>query len=299
MPIIPEGEIASDFKIPTNNSGHGNVLKVGRGISVYWDLQPTNTWLEHKHPTAQIVLALDPVEAEMAWQCGSEIRSERCSNPHLWCVPPDCPHSASWTGRSAMVVFYVERELMREECQQELTEGVVLPLAPLLQQDYLIARLCRRFHDHCHRRRLMAEPMMFASAIMLSVAVLHLCIDRIATGKHRARGLGDKRMEKLAHFLDAHFREPLTPAKLAAAMNMSVDHFGRMLRHSTGLPPMEYVWKCRLHHARLLLESGEWKVAQVAAECGFYDQSHLDRRFRKEFGCSPGFVIPATAKGNG
>lgn len=214
----------------------------------------------------------------------------------MWCVPHDTPHAAVWTGKAAMVVFYVERELVREECRAELLCGVVLPLAPLLQQDYLLARLCDRFRDHCHRRKLMSEPMMFANAIMLSIAVLHLCIGKIATGTRRSRGLADKRMELLAHYLEKHLRDRLTPTILASAVGMGVDHFGRMLRVSTGLPPMKYVWRCRLHRARLLLESGEWKVAQVAAECGFCDQSHLDRRFRKEFGCTPGFVIPAAAR---
>lgn len=279
-----------NFKIPINNSGCGNVLKISRGISVYLDVQPSNTWPEHQHPTAQIVLALDSVEAEMTW--GRRLAcKEICAVPHLWCVPHDTPHAATWTGTAAMVVFYVERELVREECLAELANGVVLPLAPLAQQDYLLARLCSRFREHCHRRQLMSEPMMFAGAIMLSIAVLRLCIGRSASARH-SRGLSGKRMELLAHYLEDHLREPLTPAALAAVVGMSEDNFSRMLRHSTGLPAMKYVWRCRLHRARLLLESGEWKVAQVAAECGFCDQSHLDRRFRREFGCTPGFVIP-------
>jgi transcriptional regulator GlxA family with amidase domain len=55
---------------------------------------------------------------------------------------------------------------------------------------------------------------------------------------------------------------------------------------------MKHVWGFRIHRARQLLETGQFKVAQVAAETGFYDQSHLDRQFRKEFGVSPGSVIP-------
>lgn len=292
MPYTPAGNLPQGFEIPQNNSGHGNVLKVGRGVSVYVDFQPPNLWRKHQHQTAQIVLALDPVASHMRWWHGHTPVEETYTMPHVWCLPHDTPHTVAWSGTAALVVLYVEREFLLEECGAELTEGVVFPLAPLAQQDYLIARFVRKFHDHCHRRRLLSEPMFFAGAILLSAAVLHLCLGRTAAKRRSACGLSEKRLEVFAHFLQNHLREPLTPAVLAAAVGMSEDHFGRMLRLATGLPPMQYVWRCRLHHARLLLETGEWKVAQVAAETGFCDQSHLDRRFRKEFGCTPGFVIP-------
>lgn len=292
MPNSQNGRSAPEIEAPTNSSGHGNVLKVGRGISIYCDLQPSNAWPEHRHSTTQIVLALDPVDTDVQWGNDQKHR-ESCSVPHLWCVPHGTYHSATWTGKAAMVVFYVERDLVVEECQAELKEGMVFALAPLLQQDYLFAQLCSRFREHCHRRKLMSEPMMFACAIMLSVAVLHLCIGRSRARNGCLRGLSKHQMEILAHFLENRLRDPLTPTELAAMMGISVDHFGRMLRLSTGLSPMRYVWRCRLHRARQLLETGNWKVSEVATECGFFDQSHLDRRFRREFGCTPGFVIPS------
>jgi len=35
-----------------------------------------------------------------------------------------------------MVVFYLEREFVQEECGHEPAEGALLRLAPLVQQDY-------------------------------------------------------------------------------------------------------------------------------------------------------------------
>lgn len=60
-----DGEPHSTIRDSTNYSGHGIVLKIGRGVSAYYDLQPPNSWTEHEHSTAQIVMVLDSTDAHM------------------------------------------------------------------------------------------------------------------------------------------------------------------------------------------------------------------------------------------
>lgn len=291
MPIPPGGEPTLHFTKPANNSSHGNVLKVGRGVSAYWDLQPPNSWPEHRHSAAQLVLALDPVDATMTWRAKGHGRRADCTVPHFWYVPPDTPHSAEWRGTSGMLVLYVEQEFIREECGCDLDEGLLFSLAPFIHQDYLVSRICRRFHDLCHRRQHYSDPIALAGALLLAAAVLKSCLSRL---EGTSPGLSARRFDAVADCIEKRMREALTPAILSAAAGLSEHHFSRMFRRSTGTSPMKYVWRCRLHRARQLLETGEWKVAQVAVETGFYDQSHLDRQFRKEFGCTPGAVIPVS-----
>lgn len=285
-----DGEPHPPFRVPTNNSGHGNVLKVGRGVSVYYDLQPPNTWFEHQHPTAQIVMALEPTEAHMTWTLARRQHQQDCAVPHVWFVPENTPHTAEWRVRTAaMLVFYLERDFVREECGHDPAEGALLRLAPLVQQDYLVSRFCHNYRELCHRRGSMSEPMIVAGAILLSSAILRACARHVDAGEDRVRGLSDRRFDLISSHIDTHLGDPISPATLATLVGLSEDHFGRMFRRSTGRSPMKYLWRCRLHRARQLLEAGE-KVASVAAELGFCDQSHLDRKFREEFGCSPGSV---------
>lgn len=298
MPTSSVGNhFAPHFSIPLNNSGHGNALAVGRGISVYWDLQPPNTWLEHRHPAAQIVVALDPVDVELNWGLPGGVTSETTLIPHVWIVPHDMPHSATWRRRAAMLVFYVERSYVREECGCELVEGAILPLAPLIQQDYLVSRLCRRFHELCHQRRGLSELLVIAGATLLTSLILQAYLGRSKSPVTRGGGLSEKRLELVSLYIEQHLREPLTPALLAQAVNLPLSYFSRRFRISTGSAPMRFVWRYRVHRARQLLETGQWKVSAVAAETGFCDQSHLDRRFRREFNCAPGSVIPERSPG--
>lgn len=51
---------------------------------------------------------------------------------------------------------------------------------------------------------------------------------------------------------------------------------------------MSYLQRCRLEYAKQLLTHGELTIAEIAAITGFFDQSHLSRRFRKVTGMTPG-----------
>lgn len=267
---------------------------IGHGVSFYCDLQPPNHWPIHKHPAAQIVIALDPVRAEMRWKAGRKFLHAKVGTAHVWCLPPHVPHSARWRDSGAMLVIYLDPEFIRDECDDDLTEGVVLPLTPILQRDYLVARFCQRFHDHCHRRRRVSEAMLFAGATLLGAALM--LIARGHTEVKKGRRLGEQQIESIAAHIAANFRDPITPADLAKSIRMKADYFAKVFRNTMNEPVMKYVWSYRAHRARQLLETGSYTVAAVAAETGFTDQSHLHRHFKRVFKRSPGSVIPAVPR---
>jgi AraC-like DNA-binding protein len=64
-------------------------------------------------------------------------------------------------------------------------------------------------------------------------------------------------------------------------------HLVRAFRAEVGLPPYEYLTYLRVSRARELLQRGR-RVADAAAEVGFYDESQLHRHFRRIVGVTPG-----------
>jgi len=60
----------------------------------------------------------------------------------------------------------------------------------------------------------------------------------------------------------------------------------------TGLTPHAYQVQRRVALARRLIAQGE-PLAEVAAACGFADQSHMTRQFVRKYGVSPGMVAAA------
>lgn len=79
----------------------------------------------------------------------------------------------------------------------------------------------------------------------------------------------------------------LSITTLADLAGLSAFHFLRSFKQATGLPPHAYQIQRRLQMARRLLSDNN-SVIMVAAECGFADQAHFTRHFRKSYGLSPG-----------
>ena len=79
----------------------------------------------------------------------------------------------------------------------------------------------------------------------------------------------------------------VTVEQLAAACAMSPATFYRLFRQTVQKTPMQYLEEYRLKQAaqRLLFEKKT--LAQIAEECGYYDEFHLSRNFKKHYGVSP------------
>src|SRR5688500_19393642 len=96
------------------------------------------------------------------------------------------------------------------------------------------------------------------------------------------------RRTRLAHeYILKNLDQPITPDCLARAIGLSRFHFSRLFRQSTGESPMRYVQRCRVEHAKRLINQGDLRMIEIAVSLGFYDQSHFSRWFRKLVGMTP------------
>lgn len=89
---------------------------------------------------------------------------------------------------------------------------------------------------------------------------------------------------ELAH---ARCHERLRVDELAAVAGMSTDRLERAMRQALAISPKQYVLRLRAERAARLLATSDRSIAQVAAECGYYDQSQLTRQFRSHVGMTP------------
>jgi AraC-like DNA-binding protein len=78
-----------------------------------------------------------------------------------------------------------------------------------------------------------------------------------------------------------------TLAEMAAMTGLSRYQVLRRFDRAFGLPPHAWVLRVRGERARELIRDG-WTLAAAAAECGFVDQSHMNRAFVRQFGFTPG-----------
>jgi AraC-like DNA-binding protein len=81
--------------------------------------------------------------------------------------------------------------------------------------------------------------------------------------------------------------QPLDVETLANHAGMSTDQLERAFSHALGTSPKQYVLRARVEEAATQLATTNLPVAEVAARCGYYDQSHLTRQFAAITGLTP------------
>jgi len=86
----------------------------------------------------------------------------------------------------------------------------------------------------------------------------------------------------------------LTLNALAHEAGLSRYQFLRSFARVTGMTPHAYLMQRRLHRAHQLIGRG-MRLAEVAADSGFSDQSHMTRLFARSFGVAPGTYARALA----
>ena len=100
-------------------------------------------------------------------------------------------------------------------------------------------------------------------------------------------GLPPAAMRRVDEYMEAHLCENIELSMLAAIANLSVFHFAREFKRSTGLSPHTYLVRKRVERAKNMLARTNCSLTEIALAVGFSDQSHLARHFRKIVGSTP------------
>jgi AraC family transcriptional regulator len=93
--------------------------------------------------------------------------------------------------------------------------------------------------------------------------------------------------QRVKERLEEGFREHLRMQDLAHEAGIHPVHLARAFRKIEKQTPGAYQQRLQVRAACQLLPTPEWPLAAIAAECGFADQSHLTRVFRKLTGTTP------------
>jgi AraC-like DNA-binding protein len=87
-------------------------------------------------------------------------------------------------------------------------------------------------------------------------------------------------------YLDENYLEEFILDDLAKSFDLSVVHLIRVFKKEFGLPIHSYILNKKVHFAKELLSSN-LPIIEVAQNSGFFDQSHLNRSFKRIFQITP------------
>ncbi len=105
-------------------------------------------------------------------------------------------------------------------------------------------------------------------------------------------GLSRRQLRRVQELIEACASAPIASSPslsdLAAEANLSLHHFAREFRRSTGVTPYAYMLRRRLDRARHLVIQSSHSFAHIGTWSGFPSAAHFTNRFHREMGVSPG-----------
>ena len=93
-------------------------------------------------------------------------------------------------------------------------------------------------------------------------------------------------VQRAREYIEAHLDDAIELTTLAQICGRDRWQLSRDFRAVLGASPYRYAVLRRLDRARTLMRAGN-SLADVASACGFADQSHFTRHFKKTFGMTP------------
>ncbi|MEG4226805.1 AraC family transcriptional regulator [Microcoleus sp. N9_B2] len=121
----------------------------------------------------------------------------------------------------------------------------------------------------------------------LSLHVLHHYCAQKPKLQDFEGGLDPSKLQIVIDYINDYLNRDLHLGELANLVQMSPYYFTRLFKQSTGITPHQYVTKCRIDQAKLLLKQPEFSIAYISQQVGFHDQSHFSKTFGKIVGLTP------------
>jgi AraC family transcriptional regulator len=122
---------------------------------------------------------------------------------------------------------------------------------------------------------------------LTSLAVEALLLEMAVLKERSKNNLRPKWLSRATNIMHESFSSPLRMRQLAEEMRVHPAHFSRAFRRHFNCSPVEYLRRLRVEEARRLLLATSKCGATIAMQCGFSDQSHLNRSFLRQFGVTP------------
>jgi AraC family transcriptional regulator len=237
---------------------------------------PHRTVERHSHEEAHFVLVLSGLYVSTAVGAPAV-----ASGPILVFNPAGTTHRDTFEARASTV----EGRFLTLSVAAPVMEAAVSdhrnhPGGPRTLSDPDALRLAHRLASEC------ASGTNGAALASESLA-LGLVSAAIPPGESAAR-VPPRWLARARELLDDQCGQEVRIAELARAAGVHPVHLARVFRRFMGCTPGDYLRRRRLERAGVLLRETTRPLSELALNCGFADQSHFARAFKRHTGVTQG-----------
>jgi AraC family transcriptional regulator len=206
----------------------------------------------------------------------------------LFIMPGGMDFGVRLGGTLQTLHLYLRRAVI-EEVTQSIQAGdpKKLELLPsLADSDPLLERLMLGVRDTLHDD----DPSALPYVDYLGRAIAARLIRGYSTSPPPSRApvrMGRVHLRKAIDFMRANLENSIDLSAIACVAGLSPSHFAHQFRTAIGVAPHQYLMRLRTERAERLLSDTDTPIATIAFDCGFANQEHLTRIFKRRCGITP------------
>jgi AraC family transcriptional regulator len=151
---------------------------------------------------------------------------------------------------------------------------------------YAAEQILREMHTPSAAGRLLIETlsMSLSAHLIRQYSGTHI---PIMQSRNLEKPLDAKRLARVEEYIGHHLDQEFSVADLASIACMSVSHFSRAFRETTGKAPHAYVNEKRMALAKERLNDENWSLTDIALAAGFSSHANFTRAFKNTTGLTP------------
>lgn len=127
--------------------------------------------------------------------------------------------------------------------------------------------------------------------ISLNVRLAEFLLTVLECSRRNPKAALSAGISQILHHIDARIREPLGVGDLASHMGLSVSRFKTRFKNEIGIPPAEYVLRCKISEAKKLLARPGATVTDVAYALSFSSSQYFATVFKRYTGKNPRMLL--------
>ena len=162
-------------------------------------------------------------------------------------------------------------------------------------RDTLYSIQTRLFRGIPHLKKLMDEllsisttPSPFCRARTISLLTeLFYHLTRLMQEENTRTDTLPEDIRTVIDYMSAHLTESCRSESLASLINLSLPHFQRKLRMSTGFSPYDYLQRLKIAKAQELLADSEMSITDISHFLGYSSSQHFSGVFKQYTGQTP------------
>ena len=191
----------------------------------------------------------------------------------IFIVPPDTPYSSYKPSKAPLSFFWCRFSM------SEVSSGAKYKLKNHLNagSSYLAASLIKELSSEIESRGCEEYASFLLTTLLYSFVNNNCKIEQSSPDS----------FAKVLDYIDENLSSPIGASQVASHFGYNPAYFSRLFMKKTGLSPMEYIKRQRIHLAKEMLIRPYDSISDIGASCGYPDEKYFSRLFKKSEGMTP------------